>query len=110
LETVKDTRKSPQDAEAGTDASALLLNSLYVGADAFLDTMRFRSEESALEAQSALLLENIDSTLTIHAEMFRRILETTPRPSPELAELLADTGNRYLNLSELVSLLCKHYL
>jgi len=59
--------------------------------------------ESKLDAQSASLMEHIRQSLTIQAEMFRRILEKTPRPSPLLAELLEDTGNRYLDLSELVS-------
>lgn len=39
----------------------------------------------------------------IQAEMFRRILDSTPQPSILLAELLEETGNRYLDYSELVS-------
>ncbi len=70
------------------------------------DDRHFRTEESLLDLQSALLIENIRHTLTIHAEMFRRILETTPSPSLLLAELLEDTGNRYLDFSELVSIVC----
>jgi len=64
--------------------------------------------ESKLDAQSASLMEHIRQSLTIQAEMFRRILERTPRPSPLLAELLEDTGNRYLDLSELVSAASQH--
>lgn len=50
-----------------------------------------------------MLIENIRHTLTIHAEMFRRILETKPSPSLLLAELLEDAGKRYIDFSELVS-------
>lgn len=70
------------------------------------DARQLRADESLLDMQSALLIENISQTLTIHAEMFRRTLETTPSPSPLLAELLVDTGNRYLDFSKLVSALC----
>jgi hypothetical protein len=70
------------------------------------DGRELRADESLLDMQSALLIENISQTLTIHAEMFRRTLETTPSPSPLLAELLVDTGNRYLDFSKLVSALC----
>ena len=59
--------------------------------------------EARLDAQSALLIENIRSTLKIQDEMFRRILGTTPRPSVLLAEVLEDAGNRYIDFSELVS-------
>jgi len=62
----------------------------------------FPANAASLDRQSALLIENIRHTLTIHAEMFRRILETTPRPSLMLAELLEDAGNRYIDFSELV--------
>lgn len=65
--------------------------------------------ESLLDAQSALLIENIRHALTIHAEMLRRILETTPKPSLLLAELLEDTGNRYLDFSELVWQACMRF-
>lgn len=68
-----------------------------------LDARYFRTEESLLDLQSAMLIENIRHTLTIHAEMFRRILETKPSPSLLLAELLEDAGKRYIDFSELVS-------
>lgn len=58
--------------------------------------------ETRLDAQSALLIENIRSTLK-KDEMFRRILGTRPKPSVLLAELLEDTGNRYIDFSELVT-------
>lgn len=67
-----------------------------------LDIPSYSLDEPSLDAQSALLIENIRHTLTIHAEMFRRILETTPSPSLMLAELLEDAGNRYIDFSELV--------
>lgn len=60
--------------------------------------------EAALDEQNASLIENIRNSLMIQAEMFRRILDTKPRPSVLLAELLEETGNRYLDFSELVSL------
>ena len=59
--------------------------------------------ESALDKQSAALIEHIRRSLLIQNEMFRRILDTTPKPSVVLAELLEDTGNRYLDFSERVS-------
>jgi hypothetical protein len=59
--------------------------------------------EARLDPQSALLIENIRSTLKIQDEMFRRILGTRPKPSVLLAELLEDTGNRHIDFSELVS-------
>ena len=59
--------------------------------------------ETRLDAQSALLIENIRSTLKIQDEMFRRILGTRPKPSVLLAELLEDTGIRYIDFSELVT-------
>jgi hypothetical protein len=59
--------------------------------------------EAKLDAQSALLIENIRSTLKIQNEMFRRILDAKPKPSVLLAELLEDIGNRYIDFSELVS-------
>jgi hypothetical protein len=67
-----------------------------------LDPHDFRTDEPALDSQSVLLIENIRHTLTIHAEMFRRILETTSSPSLMLAELLEDAGNRYIDFSELL--------
>jgi hypothetical protein len=57
----------------------------------------------ALDAQSASLVDHIRTSLTIQAEMFRRILDGDPRPSLLLAEVLEDVGNRYLDLSEMVS-------
>ncbi len=60
-------------------------------------------DESSLDTQSTLLMEDIRRTLAIHGEMFRRILETIPNPSLLLAEMLEDTGNRYIDFSELVS-------
>jgi len=62
----------------------------------------FPANSASLDTQSALLIENIRHTLTIHAEMFRRILEATPSPSLMLAEMLEDAGNRYIDFSELV--------
>lgn len=63
--------------------------------------------EGALDAQSASLVDHIRTSLTIQAEMFRRILDGDPRPSPLLAEVLEDVGNRYLDLSEMVSTMSK---
>jgi hypothetical protein len=59
--------------------------------------------ETLLDSQSASLIEHIRRSLTIQAEMFRRILDSTSTPSVVLAELLEDTGNRYIDFSELVS-------
>ncbi len=59
--------------------------------------------ESSLDTRSAALIEHIRRSLLIQNEMFRRILDTTPKPSVVLAELLEDTGNRYLDFSERVS-------
>lgn len=59
--------------------------------------------ETMLDAQTAELIEHIRRSLMIQGEMFRRILDTTPKPSVLLAELLEDTGNRYLDFSERVS-------
>lgn len=59
--------------------------------------------ESVLDTRSAALIEHIRRSLLIQNEMFRRILDTTPKPSVVLAELLEDTGNRYLDFSERVS-------
>jgi len=56
-----------------------------------------------LDHDSALLIQHIRRSLMIQAEMFRRILDATPKPSILLAELLEDTGNRYLDYSALVS-------
>lgn len=59
--------------------------------------------ESLADMQGMILLETIRHTLTIHAEMFRRILDSTSRPSFMLAELLEEAGNRYIDFSQLVS-------
>jgi hypothetical protein len=63
--------------------------------------------ESSLDSQSAALIEHIRHSLLIQNEMLRRILDTTPQPSAVLAELLEDTGNRYLDFSERVSAAAK---
>ncbi len=68
------------------------------------------SREEALDAQSASLVDHIRTSLTIQAEMFRRILDDDPRPSLLLAEVLEDAGNRYIDLSEMVSALSKEDL
>jgi hypothetical protein len=65
--------------------------------------LRLDPGESFLDDDSALLIRHIRRSLMIQAEMFRRILDTTPKPSVLLAELLEDTGNRYLDYSALVS-------
>jgi hypothetical protein len=59
--------------------------------------------ETLLDEQSAVLIEHIRRSLMIQAEMFRRLLDTTPKPSVLLAELLEDTGNRYIDFAERVS-------
>jgi hypothetical protein len=59
--------------------------------------------ETLLDEQSAVLIEHIRRSLMIQAEMFRRLLEATPKPSILLAELLEDTGNRYIDFAERVS-------
>jgi hypothetical protein len=66
------------------------------------ELLPFDPRESHLDEQTASLIEHIRRSLTIQAEMFRRILETTPTPSIFLAELLEDTANRYIDFSELV--------
>jgi hypothetical protein len=63
-----------------------------------------------LDDHSAALMRHIRRSLMIQAEVFRRILETTPKPSMLLAELLEDTGNRYLDYSALVSAACRSEL
>lgn len=63
--------------------------------------------EDVLDAQSASLVDHIRTSLTIQAEMFRRILDGDPQPSLLLAEVLEDAGNRYIDLSEMVSALSK---
>jgi hypothetical protein len=69
----------------------------------------FDSLEASLDAQCASLIENIRNSLIIQAEMFGRILDATPQPSILLAELLEDTGNRYIDFSERVSAAAKRY-
>jgi hypothetical protein len=69
----------------------------------------FDLREASLDAQSASLIENIRNSLTIQAEMFCRILDAAPRPSILLAELLEDTGNRYIDFSERVSAAAQRY-
>jgi hypothetical protein len=66
-----------------------------------------RAREASLDAQSASLVDHIRTSLTIQAEMFRRILDGDPQPSLLLAEVLEDVGNRYIDLSEMVSALSK---
>jgi hypothetical protein len=59
--------------------------------------------EASLDAESASLIQHIRHSLAIQSEMFRRILNSKPKPSVLLAELLEDTGNRYIDFSEHVS-------
>jgi len=59
--------------------------------------------ESSLDTQSAALVEHIRRSLLVQNEMFHRILDTTPKLSAVLAELLEDAGNRYLDFSERAS-------
>ena len=63
--------------------------------------------EASLDEQSASLIESIRNSLTIQTEMFCRILDGSPKPSIVLAELLEDTGNRYIDFSEAVSAAAK---
>jgi hypothetical protein len=63
--------------------------------------------EGSLDAESASLIQHIRRSLAIQSEMFRRILDTKPKPSVLLAELLEDTGNRYIDFSEHVSAAAK---
>jgi hypothetical protein len=67
-----------------------------------LDPHDFQAGAPPIDSQTAVLIENIRHTLTIHAEMFRRILETSSNSSLMLAELLEDAGNRYIDFSELL--------
>lgn len=69
----------------------------------------FDPREGSLDAHSTSLIENIRNSLMIQAEMFRRILDTKPRPTVLLAELLEDAGNRYLDFSELVAIASNSY-
>jgi hypothetical protein len=55
------------------------------------------------DEESAPLIEHIRRSLMIQAEILRRILDSSPHPSILLAKLREDTGNRYLDYSELVS-------
>jgi len=64
--------------------------------------------EASLDEQSASLIESIRNSLTIQTEMFCRILNNSPKPSIVLAELLEDTGNRYIDFSEAVSVAAKN--
>ena len=43
------------------------------------------AREASLDAQSASLVDHIRTSLTIQAEMFRRILDGDPQPSLLLA-------------------------
>jgi len=65
------------------------------------------AREASLDAKSASLFDHTRTSLTIQAEMFRRILDGDPQPSLLLAEVLEDVGNRYIDLSEMVSALSK---
>jgi hypothetical protein len=65
--------------------------------------LKFDVGETELDMESASLIESIRRSMAIHAEMFCRILNATPRPSLLLAEALEDAGNRYLDFSESVS-------
>jgi hypothetical protein len=75
--------------------------------EASLDPMNkllpIHPREALLDAESASLIQHIRRSLAIQSEMFRRILDAKPRPSVLLAELLEDTGNRYIDFSEHVS-------
>jgi hypothetical protein len=68
-----------------------------------LELLPVDPRESELDAQSASLIEHVRRSLAIQAEMFRRVLDTKPKPSVLLAELLEDAGNRYIDFSERVS-------
>jgi hypothetical protein len=59
--------------------------------------------EIDLDTESASLIDHIRGSLTIQAEMLVRILDTMPKELHLLAELLEDVGNRYIDLSELVT-------
>ena len=61
------------------------------------------AREADLDAKSASLVGHIRISLMIQSELFDRILNSAPNPSLLLAELLEDAGNRYLDLSDLVS-------
>lgn len=67
------------------------------------ELLPFDPRERCLDEESASLIEHLRRSLTIQGEIFRRILDTTPRPSMLLAELLEDAGNRYMDFSDLVS-------
>jgi len=61
------------------------------------------SHAATLDGENALLIEHIRRSLMIQAETLRRVLDAAPHPSFLLAQLLEDTGNRYLDYSERVS-------
>jgi hypothetical protein len=63
--------------------------------------------EASLDKQTASLVESIRNSLSAQTEMFCRILDGSPNPSIVLAELLEDTGNRYIDFSEAVSAAAK---
>lgn len=46
------------------------------------------------------LISSIRTTVLIHHEMFLRLMAQSDKPSPELIELLEDTGNTYIDYSE----------
>jgi hypothetical protein len=114
LVAAKNMPSPPRDCQLEADSSSsAVLSSFPISVGGIspphiepIDARHFRTDEALLDMQSALLIENIRQTLTIHTEMFRRTLEATPSPSLLLAELLVETGNRYLDFSKLVSTLC----
>jgi hypothetical protein len=71
------------------------------------ERLPFDRREALLDAQSAALIDHIRHSLTVQREMFRRLLDTTAKPSVVLAELLEDAGNRYIDLSERVATAAK---
>jgi hypothetical protein len=72
------------------------------GESHFSDVFPIDSREQSLDMASAALITNVRQSLTIHFEMFRRVLAEEPRPSLLLQELLEDVANRYLDLAEQV--------
>lgn len=78
-------------------------NDDLIAIDPTAELLPIDPRESLLDRQSASLIEHIRRSLMIQANMFRRILDGTPRPSVLLAELLEETGNRYIDFSESVS-------
>lgn len=63
-----------------------------------------RSEEVPANSNTAPttheLISSIRTTVLIHHEMFLRLVAQSDKPSPELIELLEDTGNTYIDYSE----------